>query len=152
MKSKGLTLFLCLTMGWFGAHRFYVGKVGTGLMQMLTAGGFLIWWFIDFVLILTGKFTDSNGIVVGEHPPLPVVFSTTAIDTSGHGSPLPSMQTSAPVQRKKTSFWSIVWKIIRLPLILVFGNWKKCLHCGCEVGFLKEYCVPCRRAGWAPRR
>ena len=52
---------LCFFLGVFGVHRFYVGKIGTGLIQLLTAGGFGVWWIIDFVVILLGGFTDKDG-------------------------------------------------------------------------------------------
>jgi TM2 domain-containing membrane protein YozV len=52
--------FLCLFLGWLGAHRFYVGKVGTGLLQLATLGG-VIWWPVDTVTILLGRFEDKDG-------------------------------------------------------------------------------------------
>lgn len=63
-KSRLVALILCLTLGWIGAHRFYVRKYGTGLLQLLTCGFGLIWTFIDFFLILFGSFTDGDGRVV----------------------------------------------------------------------------------------
>jgi TM2 domain-containing membrane protein YozV len=45
----------------FGAHRFYAGKVGTGLLQLFTFGGFGIWWLVDMIMIIVGAFTDSEG-------------------------------------------------------------------------------------------
>jgi hypothetical protein len=55
-------LLLCLFLGWFGAHRLYVGKIGTALLFPITLGGFLgIWWIYDTVMIITGEFTDSEG-------------------------------------------------------------------------------------------
>ncbi len=54
-------LLLCFFIGWTGAHRFYVGKVGTGLLMLCTCGVFGILWFIDFVMIIVGNFTDKEG-------------------------------------------------------------------------------------------
>lgn len=59
--SRWIALLLCLFLGVLGIHRFYVGKVWTGLLQMLTGGGFVVWTVIDFILILFGAFTDSEG-------------------------------------------------------------------------------------------
>lgn len=44
-----------------GIHRFYVGKVGTGLLFLFTLGFLGIWSLIDFIIILLGSFRDSNG-------------------------------------------------------------------------------------------
>jgi len=60
-KSKFLALVLCFFFGLLGIHRFYVGKMGSGILQLLTAGGLGIWTIIDFFSILTGSFTDSEG-------------------------------------------------------------------------------------------
>lgn len=59
-KSHMTTLLLCLFLGTLGAHRFYVGKTGSGIAQLLTAGGCGIWTLIDLIQILMGKFTDAN--------------------------------------------------------------------------------------------
>jgi len=52
---------LCFFLGAFGAHRFYVGKIGTGIAQILTLGGLGLWALYDFIMIILGKFTDAEG-------------------------------------------------------------------------------------------
>lgn len=61
-KSKVAAALLCLFLGGLGAHRFYVGKVGSGLGMLFTGGGCGLWALIDFIMILSGSFTDSNGV------------------------------------------------------------------------------------------
>lgn len=60
-KSGGITLLLCLFLGFLGAHRFYVKKIWTGLLMLITAGGFGIWLFVDLILIVTNQFEDKQG-------------------------------------------------------------------------------------------
>lgn len=52
---------LCFFLGVFGAHRFYVGKTGTAILQILTLGGLGIWALIDMIIIIVGGFTDKEG-------------------------------------------------------------------------------------------
>ncbi len=60
-KNWTTTLLLILFLGGLGAHRFYVGKIGTAILFILTAGGFLVWFIIDLIKIIQGTFTDSEG-------------------------------------------------------------------------------------------
>jgi TM2 domain-containing membrane protein YozV len=59
-RSRLAVLLLCWFFGIFGAHRFYVGKVGTGVVQLLTLGCLGIWTLVDFIMIIVGAFKDSR--------------------------------------------------------------------------------------------
>ena len=63
-KSRAVTLALCIPLGMFGAHRFYVGKIGTGLLQLCTLGGLGLWWLYDLITIASGEFRDVDGLRV----------------------------------------------------------------------------------------
>jgi hypothetical protein len=60
-KSRTATLLLGIFTGFFGGHRFFVGKTGTGILQALTLGGLGFWWLADLIVIGTGEFTDITG-------------------------------------------------------------------------------------------
>jgi TM2 domain-containing membrane protein YozV len=62
-SEKGFvpTLLLALFLGGLGVHRFLVGKVGTGILQLLTMGGLGIWALIDVIMIAVGSFKDKTG-------------------------------------------------------------------------------------------
>lgn len=66
-KSRAGALVLALFLGHFGAHRFYVGKNGTGIIMLLLTISFiglivsLIWALVDVFVIATGNFTDKDG-------------------------------------------------------------------------------------------
>lgn len=63
-KSRLVALLLCFFLGGLGIHRFYVGKIGTGIVWLLTAGCFGIGTLIDFILIICGTFKDKDGQVI----------------------------------------------------------------------------------------
>jgi TM2 domain-containing membrane protein YozV len=61
VKNYTVTVLLVLLLGFVGGHRFYAGKVGTGLLFLFTAGFFAIGWIIDIFTVAFGNFTDKTG-------------------------------------------------------------------------------------------
>lgn len=64
-----ITLLFVIFLGFLGVHRFYNGKIGTGILMIITLGGLGIWTFIDFIIIVMGRFKDSNGTVISIQVP-----------------------------------------------------------------------------------
>jgi hypothetical protein len=65
-KSRLAALLFCVFLGGIGVHRFYVGKVGTGVAMIFTLGGLGIWVLIDIITIATGSFKDIDGRLVSD--------------------------------------------------------------------------------------
>lgn len=65
-KSKVAALLLCIFLGFLGAHRFYVGKTGMGILYFLTVGLFGVGWIVDIILIATGSFRDKFDLPLRE--------------------------------------------------------------------------------------
>lgn len=61
-RSRLAAALLAWFLGVIGIHRFYVGKVGTGILMILTLGGLGIWVLVDFIMILVGSFRDKEGL------------------------------------------------------------------------------------------
>ncbi len=68
--SGMVALLLCFFLGYLGIHRFYVGKIATGILWLITGGIFGIGWLVDLIVIATGRFRDYLGyrLVVWEEP------------------------------------------------------------------------------------
>ena len=59
-KSRLAAALLAFFLGGLGIHRFYVGKIGTGVLMIITLGGLGIWVLIDLIVILVGSFRDKD--------------------------------------------------------------------------------------------
>jgi TM2 domain-containing membrane protein YozV len=60
-KNWIIALLLSILLGLFGADRFYVGRTGLGVAKLLTGGGFMMWWLIDVILLISGEMQDDLG-------------------------------------------------------------------------------------------
>lgn len=63
-KSKVVALILALFLGYLGFHRFYVGKIGSGIIWLFTFGFFGLGWIYDVIKILSGTFRDGTGLPI----------------------------------------------------------------------------------------
>ena len=68
-KSRGVATALVALLGPFGAHRFYVGKTGTGALMAATLGGLGVWWLYDLIVVAAGEFRDAEGRRVSRWDP-----------------------------------------------------------------------------------
>jgi hypothetical protein len=60
-KSRMTTLVLCVLGGFLGLHRFYVGRVGSGVLWFVSFGLLSVGWIYDLVMVATGEFVDDRG-------------------------------------------------------------------------------------------
>ena len=67
-KSRLVTTLLCILPAWLvgvaGIHRFYLGKIGTGILMLITLGGLGIWTLIDFIFAVSGNMKDKQGNLI----------------------------------------------------------------------------------------
>ena len=68
-KSRGVALALATILGPFGAHRFYAGKTGTGVLMAVTIGGLGVWYLYDLILVASGSFRDIEGRLIRRWDP-----------------------------------------------------------------------------------
>lgn len=100
-KSFVLTWIFAWLLGGLGVDRFYLGKVGTGILKLVTFGGFGIWVLVDLILVLTGHQRDKHGralagfeahkkiawIVTGAVIVLSIVIGSVSGASAGAGKP-----------------------------------------------------------------
>ncbi len=63
-KDWTTLLILSVLLGGLGVDRFYAGHIGLGVLKLLTIGGCGIWALIDIIMVVTGKFTDADGLPI----------------------------------------------------------------------------------------
>jgi hypothetical protein len=77
-RSRGVALCLGFFGGFLGLHRFYAGKVGTGIAQICTLGGLGVWWLYDLVLLAAGEFRDMNDLRIRRWGVEPIADASSA--------------------------------------------------------------------------
>lgn len=60
-RSRAVALALAVVGGVFGLHRFYTGRVQSGVWMCVTLGGLGIWYLYDLVVLAAGDFVDGDG-------------------------------------------------------------------------------------------
>jgi hypothetical protein len=68
-KSRLTAQLLAVFLGMFGAHRFYVGKTQSAILQACTLGGLGLWYLYDNIMIAAGSFRDAEGALVANWEP-----------------------------------------------------------------------------------
>ena len=104
IKNYPTTLILTIFLGFFGAHRFYAGKVFTGLLFFVTFGFLFIGWLIDIITVSVGNFTDKTGRFIRPTPktliapttPLTAVAVATTPDVTTPQTPGGTAMTNTP--------------------------------------------------------
>ncbi len=60
-KDWNRAFILSVLFGFLGADRFYLGRIGLGILKLLTFGGYFVWWVVDIILLLQGRMKDDLG-------------------------------------------------------------------------------------------
>jgi hypothetical protein len=68
-RSRTVALVLAALLGFVGAHRFYAGKTKSAILQIVTIGGFGLWWFADVIMVASGSFRDSEQRLISNWEP-----------------------------------------------------------------------------------
>ncbi|HKV73910.1 MAG TPA: TM2 domain-containing protein [Gemmatimonadales bacterium] len=68
-RSRLVALVLAVLLGMFGGHRFYAGRVQSGVLMACTLGGLGLWWLYDVIVVGAGGFRDGEGRLITNWEP-----------------------------------------------------------------------------------
>ena len=103
-KSRLITLLLAIFLGVFGVHRFYAGRIASGILYLCTEGLFGIGVVVDIIIIAVGSFYDGNGYPIVNWEETPRTYTT----QSGHVHANHNYQrTTQQPQRQQQAQYSI---------------------------------------------
>jgi hypothetical protein len=114
MKSKGVAYLLWFFLGIFGAHKFYVGKIGMGIVYLLTMGLFGIGWIID--LFTLGNQVDMYNALHGGRGQMQSQHQTVIVNVPGNSAP----QSSVPTPTAKPNIEKAIMKLAQENPLLTF--------------------------------
>ena len=63
-KNKKIMMILTIFLGFLGVHRFYAGKIGTGILWLCSGGVFFVGWIADIVAVCKNNFADSSDLLI----------------------------------------------------------------------------------------
>ncbi len=106
-KSFIITWLLSVLVGIFGVDRFYLGKIGTGIVKLITFGGLGIWYFVDLIIILCDGMKDKKGNKLADYEKnkiLAIILTVVLMALGGVGSALrgPSTWTTTTDTQSET--------------------------------------------------
>jgi TM2 domain-containing membrane protein YozV len=117
MKSKGVAYLLWFFLGGFSAHRFYVGKIGSGILYLLTGQLLGLGWLIDLFILggLVDNYNLKNGFIRtgGSQQNQNVTVNVTApvqaapAPTPVQAAPAPTPVEAAPVQAENNAIQDV---------------------------------------------
>ena len=80
-RSRGVALVLGFLGGPLGLHRFYTGRIESGIWMAVSLGGLGIWWLYDMVMLIAGEFRDAEGLPLREWGPAEVAVGRSGVDS-----------------------------------------------------------------------
>src|SRR5688500_6581359 len=103
-RLRSVALGINIPLGVFGAHRFYVGKIGTGVLQLVTLGGMGLWWLYDLILIASGEFRDADNRLLTS-------WSREEMEAASRQQQLPSGRLSEDVEAMQTGMHELAERV-----------------------------------------